>query len=67
MVTAPISRFSEASKADEIQAWFEAHPVPQASMGISQALEGIRARATTAALCAGGVAEFLAEWKVASA
>jgi puromycin-sensitive aminopeptidase len=40
-----ISRFCTAERADEIEAYFNSHPLPQSSRRISQSLENMRANA----------------------
>ena len=48
LVLNSVSGFATAAKADEVAAFFEAHPVPQSSRKIAQAVENIR---TSAAYC----------------
>jgi hypothetical protein len=38
VTTIPLKGFVDSAKADEIEAFFAANPVPQASMGIAQVL-----------------------------
>ncbi len=62
IATIPLRGFVTAAMADEVSAFFTANPVPAASMGIAQAIEGIRARAACADRSVAGIAEFLEEW-----
>ena len=48
LVLNSVSGFATAAKADEVAAFFEAHPVPQSNRKIAQAVENIR---TSAAYC----------------
>jgi hypothetical protein len=45
MVVTSIGRFCTAQRADEVQAYFEAHPLPTVERRISQSLESMRANA----------------------
>lgn len=44
-VTAPISTFCTMAKAQDVELFFEANPVPEASMDLSRAVENIKTRA----------------------
>jgi predicted Zn-dependent protease len=37
-----VSRFATSQRADQIEAFFESHPLPNSTQRISQALENIR-------------------------
>lgn len=45
MVVSSIGRFCTADKANEIEAFFTAHPLPSVERRISQSLENMRANA----------------------
>lgn len=42
MIALPLRNFSSNEVADDAEAFFKAHPVPQAAMGLARALEGVR-------------------------
>jgi puromycin-sensitive aminopeptidase len=45
MIVSSIGHFCTAHRADEIEAFFTAHPLPSSARRISQALENMRANA----------------------
>ncbi len=45
MIVSSIARFCTADKANEIEAFFTAHPLPTCARRISQSLENMRANA----------------------
>jgi hypothetical protein len=45
MIVSSIGHFCTARRADEIDAFFKAHPLPSCERRISQALENMRANA----------------------
>ena len=62
LATLPLKGFVDAARADEVEAFFVANPTPAASLGIAQAVEGIRSRAASAARSLPAIAEYLAQW-----
>ncbi len=63
LATVPLRGFVDAAQADAAEAFFAANPTPQASLGIAQALEGIRARAACATTNLPGIHAFLMKWQ----
>ncbi len=59
VIVSALSSFCEARRADEIEAFFKAHPVPDAERTLSQTLEQINACASLAAAQASKLTEWM--------
>ena len=61
-----VDGFTTNEAADDVEAFYEATPCPAASLGISQAVEGIRSRAATITRESEAIAAYCASWTAAA-